>query len=75
MLSTRNIIKPQPLEAKEPWQAGTSIHYLNDWTRIKTLTDFITRSSLLLSSGRHVADVCTFGNRWRGRIKKLNHYM
>ena len=56
-----------PLEAKEPWQAGTSIQYLEGWDRIKTLTDYITRSSISLRSGRHVADVCTFGNRWRWR--------
>ncbi len=56
-----------PLAAKEPWQAGTSIQYLDGWDRINILTDFITRSSISLHSGRHVADVCTFGNRWRWR--------
>ncbi len=56
-----------PLEAKEPWQGGTSIHYLKDWAKFRALTDYLTRSSLLLRSGRHVADVCTFGNRWRWR--------
>jgi hypothetical protein len=56
-----------PLDAKEPWQAGTSIQYFDDWSRFKTLTDFVTRSCISLRSGRHVADVCTFGNRWRWR--------
>lgn len=56
-----------PLEAKEPWQAGTGIQYLEGWEEIKILTDFITRSSISLRSGRNVADVCTFGNRWRWR--------
>ena len=56
-----------PLEAKEPWQAGTSIQYLNGWDRVRTLTDYIARASMCLQSGRHVSDVCTFGNRWRWR--------
>lgn len=56
-----------PLEAKEPWQVGTSIQYFDDGPRFKTLTDFVTRSCMSLRSGRHVANVCTFGNRWRWR--------
>ena len=56
-----------PLEAKEPWQVGTSIQYFDDWPRFKALTDFVTRSCISVRSGRHVADVCTFGNRWRWR--------
>jgi hypothetical protein len=56
-----------PLNAEEPWQAGTSIQYLDGWDKVETLTDLISRSSIFLRSGRHVADVATFGNRWRWR--------
>ena len=54
-----------PLEAN--WQGGRTNIHPDEWAGIRTFTDYITRSSLLLRSGRHVADVCTFGNRWRWR--------
>ena len=54
-----------PLGAK--WQGGRTSIPPEEWAGFRTFADYITRSSLLLRSGRHVADVCTFGNRWRWR--------